>query len=148
MDTQEARRKFWDTLRTLLKEQGEPFYFAENKQWAVINRDEAFSYHKPCIAMDFLWRKGFLRINVYIENDIPLYNLFKSNKTVIERRLGFKCIWKENTPHTNEKRKFNGDNTRRIEVDLPICTTFSELAKRAIPLTEKFIEVFRGYIDC
>ena len=49
---------------------GKPFFFTENKQWAIINKRTS-NYHEPCVALDFLWRDEFLRINVYIENDIP-----------------------------------------------------------------------------
>lgn len=73
MYADEARAKFWKTLRETLKELGEPFFFTENKQWAIINK-KTINYHEPCVALDFLWRDEFLRINVYIENDIPLYN--------------------------------------------------------------------------
>ena len=150
MDTEEARKKFWKVLRTALEEKGDPFYFTEKKGWAIVNRDNAYSYHEPCIAMDFLWRRGFLRINAYIENNIPLYDLFKSNKDIIESQLGFRCLWKENTPYTNGRKKFNGNNTRRIETDLYLDSypTFKELAEQAIPIVEKFIKVFRGFIKC
>ena len=67
MYAEEARMKFWNTLRETLKEMGEPFFFTENKQWAIINKQTS-NYYEPCVALDFLWRDEFLRINVYIEN--------------------------------------------------------------------------------
>ena len=151
MYAEEARMKFWNTLRETLKEMGEPFFFTENKQWAIINKQTS-NYHEPCVALDFLWRDEFLRINVYIENNIPLYNKLKARKEEIENELGFKVIWKENDFLSNGgKKKFNGENTRRIEVDIPFnneTLDFKALAIKAIPITERYIEVFRGYIDC
>lgn len=148
---EEARIKFWNTLRETLKEKGEPFFFTENKQWAIINKRTS-NYHEPCLALDFLWRNEFLRINVYIENDISLYNKFKARKEEIESELGFECFWKENNFFTNGgKKKFNGENTRRIEIDIPFkndSLDFKALAIKAIPIVERYIEVFRGYIDC
>lgn len=41
--------------------------------------------------------------------------------------------------------------TRRIEVDIPFnneTLDFKALAIKAIPITKRYIEVFRGYIDC
>lgn len=148
MYAEEARTKFWKTLRETLKEQGEPFFFTENKQWAIINK-ETSNYHEPCVALDFLWREELLRINVYIENNIPLYNRLKTRKEEIERELGFKCWWKENNPYTHSDGK--GANTRRIEIDISFdnrSLDFKALAIKAISIVERYIEVFRGYIDC
>lgn len=146
-NAEELRQKFWKTLNFTLEEKGNPFYFTEFRQWAVINRRCAYNFHEPCIALDYLCKYKYLRINVYIENNLRLYNLFKTYKDNIESQLGFKCIWQENTPDTNgERRKFKGANTRRIEIRLNFCPTLKELAEKAIPIIEKFIEVFRGYI--
>ena len=148
MYAEEARKKFWNTLREALKEMGEPFFFTENRQWAIINK-ETSNYHEPCVGVDFLWRDEILRINVYIENNIPLYKALKARREVIESALGFKCFWKENDSSTHSGGK--GANTRRIEVDIPFnnkMLDFKALAKKAIPIIERYIEVFRGYIDC
>ena len=82
MYAEEARRKFWNTLRDTVKEQGDLFSFTEERQWAIINK-ESSNYHEPCVALDFLWRDEILRINVYIENDISLYNKLKMRKEEI-----------------------------------------------------------------
>lgn len=148
MYAEEARRKFWDTLRDTVKEQGDLFSFTEEKQWAIINKKSS-NYHEPCVALDFLWRDEILRINVYIENDISLYNKLKMRKEEIERALGFKCLWKENDSSTHSNGK--GANTRRIEVDIPFSNksvSFKALSIKAIPIIERYIEVFCGYIDC
>ena len=148
MYAEEARRKFWNTLRDTVKEQGDLFSFTEERQWAIINK-ESSNYHEPCVALDFLWRDEILRINVYIENDISLYNKLKARKEEIESALGFKCLWKENNSFTHSSGK--GANTRRIEVDIPFSNksvSFKDLSIKAIPIIERYIEVFRGYIDC
>lgn len=148
MHAEEARKKFWDTLKVAVKEQGNSFFFTENKQWAIINR-ETSNYHEPCITVDFLWRDEILRINVYIENDIPLYVKLKARKDEIESALGFKCLWKENDIFTYKDGK--GANARRIEFDIPFDNKtlyFRALALKAIPIIERYVEVFRGYIDC
>ncbi len=151
MDAEQARKNFWNTLRETLKQQDEPFFFTENKQWAIINK-KTYNYHEPCIALDFLWIKEILRINVYIENNLSLYEKLKARKEEIENKLGFECMWIENNFYTNGgKRKFNGTNTRRIEIDIPFdrqSVVFSELARKAIPIIKRYLEVFRGYIDC
>lgn len=148
MCAEEARKKFWNTLRETLKEMDEPFFFTEKKQWAIVNKQSS-NFHEPCVAIDFLWQYEFLRINVYIENDKLLYEKLKARKEEIESALGFKCVWKENDSLTYRGGK--GANTRRIEVDIPFnnrMLDFKDLAKKAIPITERFVEVFRGYIDC
>lgn len=148
MYAEEARKKFWNTLRETLKEMGEPFFFTENRQWAIINKQTS-NYHEPCVALDFLWRDEFLRINVYIENDIPLYNKLKTREEEIESELGFKCLWKENDRFTHGGGR--GENTRRIEKDIRFdneALNFKALAIEAIPIIERYVEVFRGFIDC
>ena len=148
MYAEEARRKFWSILRVTVKEQGDLFFFTEEKQWAIINK-ESSNYHEPCVALDFLWRDEILRINVYIENNISLYKELKARREEIESGLGFNCLWKENDSSTHSNGK--GANTRRIEVDIPFnnkMLDFKALAKKAIPIIERYIEVFRGYIDC
>ena len=151
MYAEEARRKFWDTLRDVVKEEGNPFYFTENKQWAIINKPTA-NYHDPCVAVDFLWRDEILRINVYIEDNVFLYEDLRERKEEIESRLTFRCMWKENSFLTNGgKAKFNGTNTRRIEVDIPFDNHFLDfraLAKKAVPIVKRFVEVFREDIIC
>ena len=146
----EARKKFWETLRQVVEEKGSPFCLTENKQWAIINKKTA-NYHEPCVAVDFLWRYEFLRINVYIENNKTLYEKLKSRKEEIETALGFRCLWKENDIFTNNRDKFNGENTRRIEIDIDFNSEtldFRKLAEEAVPIIEKYVDVFRGYIDC
>lgn len=148
MYAEEARKKFWNTLRSSLNDKGNSFFFTEKKQWAIINKKSS-NYHEPCVAVDFLWRDETLRINVYIENDIPLYNKLKVRKEEIESELGFKCLWKENDTFTHSNGK--GANTRRIEFDIPFNNTrldFKALALQAIPIIERYVEVFRGYVDC
>lgn len=151
MFANEARQKFWDALKEVVKEKGEPFYFTTNKQWAIINQ-KSYNYHNPCLAVDFLWRKEILRVNIYIENNLYLYEKLEKRKDEIESALGFKCIWKENDFYTNGgKSKFNGENTRRIEVDIPFDNDdidFNNLAQKAVPVIQAYIEVFRGFIDC
>lgn len=148
MKAEEAQKVFWGTLRETLSEMDKPFMFTEERQWAIINKDSSY-YHDPCVAMDFLWRKEFLRINAYIENDIPLYNKLKARKEEIECELGFKCLWTENDIFTHANGK--GANTRRIESIIRFdkeTLDFKALAIKAIPIIERYIEVFRGYIDC
>lgn len=151
MFAEEAREKFWDSLKEAVKAKGEPFYFTANKQWAIINQ-KSYNYHNPCLAVDFLWRKEIVRVNIYIENDLYLYEKLKKRKDEIESALGFKCAWKENDFYTNGgKSKFNGENTRRIEVDIPFDNDdidFNNLAQTAVPVIQAYIEVFRGFIDC
>ena len=45
MDAEQARKNFWNTLRETLKQQDEPFFFTENKQWAIINK-KTYNYTK------------------------------------------------------------------------------------------------------
>ena len=139
-----ARKQFFDTLQRELDAQGNPFFFTRGRQWAIIGRTTA-SFHEPCVAIDFLYQKEFLRINVYIEDDIPLYLSFKRRREEIEEKLGFRCVWDEKC----EK----GNNTRRIAYagDMTFDQDYIDyraLAQKAIPIIKSFIETFHDVLDC
>ena len=71
MYAEQARRKFWNTLRESLKKVGEPFFFTENKQWAIINKQTS-NYHEPCVALDFLWRDDLVSVFEESEQEVSI----------------------------------------------------------------------------
>lgn len=136
-----AQQKFWNTMERKLNELGNPFFFSSRSHYAVINRKSAYA-SKSCVAIDFLVQKQIVRINVYIQNDVSLYNYIKLQKEGIENALGFKCFWNENCTKTHTRRieypgniKFNSNNIN-----------FDSLAEQTIDITEKFVRVFEKYL--
>ena len=67
------QQKFWTTMERKLTELDNPFFFSSRSHYAVINRKSAYA-SKPCVAIDFLVQIQIVRINVYIQNDVSLYN--------------------------------------------------------------------------
>ena len=142
-NAEEQRKIFWELYKKFLINNGEPFYISECKQWAIVNKNSP-SWSNPCLAMDFLCGKKFLRVNIYIRNDIELYDLLKRNKENLDK--GFypkKPEWIEN----NE-----GENTRRIEIKFLFKSHDTEEYKKIIEDSAtyvlQFIKNYRPYIEC
>ena len=136
-----AQQSFWETMDRKLEEKGYPFFFSSRTHYAVINRRSAYA-SKPCVAIDFLVQKQIVRINVYIQNDISLYNYLKIQKEDLETELGFKCLWNENCTKAHTRRieylgniQFNRNNIN-----------YDDLAEQTISVTEKFVKVFEKYL--
>ena len=141
---QYERQRFWKIFDELLIQNGEPFEVLHEKggevtHWCVVNKTRALV--SLCVSLDFLVRDNKARINVYIQNDVPLYNYLYSHKDEIEEKLGFKPIWND---------KCNKAHTRRIEYTIPITSNDSEeyerIAETALPILYKFKTVFERYI--
>lgn len=133
---------FWELFKQALDENGNPFLFAENMDYAIINKNNTSS--KLCLRMDFLVRKNYLRIGIYIEDDTitPHYDRLLSHKQDIEEKLGFAPIW-------NNSDEIN-PNTRRIEYRIGVIPYDHKYYKRvieaALPIVARYIEVFSVYL--
>ena len=143
-NAQYEQTKLWNIFDELLIQNGEPFEMLHEKGdevtfWGVVNKKR--SLVPLCLSLDFTIRKKNARINIYIQNDIPLYNYLYSHKEEIEAELGFKPIWND---------KCTKSHTRRIEYNIPFTPYNSEeyerVAETALPIICAFKKVFEKYI--
>lgn len=133
------RNRFFETLQNELNLMGNPFIFKSSSFWATINKSSS-NAQEPCIAIDFLVNEGYLRINLYIANDLELYELLEKRRDEIDDALYLPVKWSK-----GEKNP----NTRRIKIELPFFPydyDYKKLVNRAIPIIMKFIETFKCYI--
>ena len=137
-----TQQRFWHTMERKLEEKGYPFFFSSRTHYAVINRRSAYAT-KPCVAIDFLTRDQFVRINVYIHNDVSLYNYLKLKKEELESALGFKCLWNENCARASHTRRIEYLGNIRFNVN---NIDYDNLAEQTIAITEKFVKVFDKYL--
>lgn len=140
---QEEQKIFWELYKDFLIQNGEPYTIAPEKQWAIINR-ETPAFYAPCIAMDFLIQKMILRVNVYIQNDLKLYErLLKIRDDLDSEFYPLKPIWCNGS---------NGNNTRRIKIEIPFYSCNKEeymrIIKDSVQYVLKFIKAYKPYIDC
>lgn len=139
------REFFFDVLRSELDSLSRPpFYFTNNESYACVNRKTA----KAAVALviNFLSRERVLRIGIYIEDDgkAKVYDGLEAQKEAINASLGLTPTW----------RHGNNGKARWIETLIPIDADknnyteadFRILAKKAIPIIEKYVNTFSVYL--
>jgi len=138
-NAENERKTFWKIFHDVLKETGNPFMFTENKYWACINSNDS-NWHRTIIAMDFLVQKEIFRINLYINNDIELFDMLLSRKEEIEKLLGFEVKWV-----FSEKK----GNARRIKLEQSFIKNnnieYKKLIVKSISIINNFVKVFSKY---
>ena len=96
------------------------------------------------MVADFLIQKGFLRIAIYINDDSKhsFYEKLLPYKEQIDAEIDKYVEWKD--------KGAKSEKTRWIETHLHFVpydhTDYARLAKEAIPVIEKYIEVFSKYL--
>lgn len=145
MTNAESERKyFWDTYQEILMENGEPFtlHLYRNadgtfRHYAQLNN---YSLNRS-VSIDFIPVKGILRYGVYLANDVDLYDVLLEKKELIEKALGFNCIWRHGD---------TGENARRICCEKAIIKYDHESYLNAIEESMvrlvKFLEVFDRFL--
>ena len=138
-NAEQQRIIFWEMFEKELNDQGNPFHISYRTHYATINRKSPTSDF--CVSMDFLIQKEFLRVGVYIRDNIPAFEHLYNHKEKIESELNFKPTW-----------VMVGDrnpNTRRIQICFPFRPyrrdEYQRIIKQAIPHIIKLISVIPRY---
>ena len=143
--SQSEQKKFWEIFEDKLVESGNPFSICyemggEVRFFASVNKKRAWVALGLCL--DFLCREKVVKINIYIENDIGLFNYLYSKKDQLENELGFKPEW------ILCGRK--NPNTRRIITKFPIIigdpNNYKHVIEKVIPYVVRYKTVFAKYI--
>ena len=136
---------FWNIFDEILIQNGEPFELLHEKSgevtfWGVVNKKK--SLIDLGLSVEFSVKKETLRVNIYMRNNIDLYEYLYERKDEIEQRLGFNVIWNDKCPHSN---------TRRIEYNISFVSGdrdgYINLIEEALPIIVSFKEVFTEYIE-
>lgn len=138
-NAEQERLLFWRLFDEELEKQGNPFYIEHRNHYATVNRKSANSNY--CLSVDFLLRKQFVRVGLYINDDIKAFEYMLAHKKEIEERLGFQPTW----TMCGEKNI----NTRRIEKQISMIpyspSNYSKVIKQAIEYIKRFKEVIPLY---
>lgn len=140
------QQSFWEIFEEKLVENGEPFSISymigsEVKHFAAVNKK---SPRVPLgLTVDFLYRERIVKINVYIENDVRLFNYVYARREQIEQELGFKPQWiLGGTRNPNTRRAIStfpvtigdrNDYARVIDDILPYLLQYKRVFEKYIP---------------
>lgn len=148
---QYEQKRFWNIFEKKLSECGNPFTICYEingavKYFASVNKKS------PRVGLgltiDFLCRYKMVKINIYIENDVELFNCLLANKEKIESELGFSPKW----IYSGERNP----NTRRVISTSPVIIgnplDYERVIEKVIPIIIQYKMVFEKYIpnlcDC
>ena len=133
------QKTFWRMFEEELEKVNNPFRINHRKYFATIDKSSAVSNY--CLSMDFLIKKGYLRVGIYMLDDISAFNHMYSYKDEIEAILEFKPMWT-----TSGEKK---DSVRRIEVHIPFIEndtdSYLDTIKKAIYYVKQFKKAMPQY---
>ncbi len=143
MSAQQERDKFWSYFDNYLHQQGWPFYVCHEKggkNQAAGNINTHNPMDMQTICCEFKYMEQVVLVQVYINNNIPLYDYLYRNKKLIESRLGYPVEWVSGGKISS--------HVRRIQKKFYIYEgdTYLTVIKQAFPYILDFIRVFEGYI--
>ena len=137
MTTAERERNiFWNMFEEELARRGDPFEIRHRTHYATVDQRSASSNY--CLSVDFLIQKRFIRVGIYMRDDIPAFEQIYTHKDEIENLLGFHPRWTQ--------RGETNPNTRRIEVHIPFIPHDIYSYASAIDRTIEYIQQFKRVI--
>lgn len=112
VDSKTEQKKFWKVFDEKLIENGEPFSLlhedlsGEPLYWGGINKDPKYfsKCYNYCLSVDFLTKERKLRINMFVRNDLPFFNLLEKNRHDIEAMVRVSLKWVSGTKNPNTRR--------------------------------------------
>ena len=141
----EERKIFWRLFDKRLAELGNPFDIVyelngDIKYYGAVNK------RSPLVSLgltvDFLYRDQIVKLNIYIQDDVELFNYLHRNKEKIEQELGFKPQW----IYSGEKNP----DTRRVISTFSVAIgnplDYQRVIDRIIPYIIQYKKVFIKYI--
>ncbi len=143
VDVKTEQKKFWRIFDEKLIENGEPFSILYEKAgevtyWAVVNKKRSFVDN--ALSIDFLVKAEKLRINIYVRNNLSLFEVFEKHKQEIETIVGTKLEWINGTTNPN---------TRRIAYIIPVKTgyysNYDEVIDKVLPVVNNMKKVCEIY---
>lgn len=141
----EERKIFWRIFEKELTKHGNPFDICyemngDIKHYASVNKQNPFV--NLGLTIDFLYRDEMVKINIYIQNDVELFNYLHFNREKIEQELGFEPKW----IYSGEKNP----NTRRVISTFPVIIgnplDYERVIDKIIPYIIQYKKVFEKYI--
>lgn len=141
----EERKIFWNIFERKLEELSNPFNICyelngDIKYYGSVNKFSPLV--NLGLTVDFLYRDEMIRINIYIRDDVELFNSLLFNKEIIESELGFNPQWilyGEKNPNTRRVI-----STFSVLIGNPL--DYDRVIDRIIPYVIHYKKVFEKYI--
>jgi len=144
-NAQYEQKIFWNKFENKLIEIGEPIsicyeHTGTTRNFGCVNKRSA---RVPLgLVIEFLYREEAIKLNIYIENDVRLFDYLYSMKEQIEEALGFKPQW-----ILSGKRN---PNTRRVINIFPVVIgdsdDYDRVIDKMLPYVAQYKRVFEKYI--
>lgn len=143
MNAQQAKDKFWYCFDNYLKQQNYPFTVCHTK--AGINQSAGnINTNNPMdmqtICCEYKYMEQVVLVQVYINNNIPLYDYLHTRKEQLEKELGYPVAWINGGVRSS--------NVRKIQKVFYLYDTSSylDVIKEVFPCIMDFIRVFDKYL--
>lgn len=138
-DSQSNRLEFWNRFNDMLEKMGKPF----NKRKATTDHwySVAVGSSQCHISIDLVNREHKIRISMWIPNNKELYDIFYSNKDVIEEKLGYSILWDK-----LEDKKAACAYTFIDGLNFNDKDNYDSLMVTAIQKVEQFRNAFKSFI--
>lgn len=132
---------FFGSLQMALDRSGNPFSISINGTAAAVNKKGS----KAWLALDFLVKKEFLRIAIYIPDDTKTryYDRLLAHRDEIEERLGYALTWLDKGEKSDKTRWIKTEKHTFIPYNY---FDYKRLANDALPIIKKYVEVFSLYL--
>lgn len=142
---QYEQKKFWNIFEEKLIENGNPFSICyevngEIKYYGAVNKSNAWV--SLGLTIDFLYRQEIVKINIYIQNDVRLFDYVYSHKEQIEQELGFSPEWILcGTKNPNTRRAIS-----KFPVKIGDLDDYDRVIDEILPYVMQYKKVFQKYI--
>ena len=143
MNAQQAQDNFWSFFDDYLQKQGNPFTIChvkggKNQNAGNINTDNPMAIKTICC--EFKYMEQVVLVQVYLKDNVRLYDYLYSKKNQLEEDLGFSLEW-----INRGKRSLN---VRRMQRTFYIedFSSYASLIQEVFPYILSFIRVFSKYL--
>ena len=141
MRAQEERDFFWRCFDAHVKENGSKFFVTHSKagvNQAAGNINNSSPMAMQTICCEYKYLEQVILVQVYINNNISLFEYLYSKKDEIEKDLGYEVEW--------IKQGKVSATVRRIQKRFFINRSISEMVKLVYPYVLDFVRVFQKYL--
>lgn len=141
MDAQTAKDTFWKYFDEYVEKMGNEFYVTHvkgGKNQAAGNINNHSPMAMQTICCEYKYRDNVILVQVYINQNIELFEKLYSKKEELEKQLGYIVEWVEHGKTSNSVRRIQ----RKFYINKPL----NEMVETVYPYVLDFIKVFSPLI--
>ena len=137
--SQGERLEFWNRFNEIVAERGKPFNVrkASTDHWY----DVAIGTSLAHVSLSLVNKDGYIRVELYIDNNKELFDKLYLQKEKIEEDLGFKPVWDR-----LDGKKASSVYCKIEGLDFDNHDNYDDLMNKMIDKAVVFSKVFKKYI--